>query len=151
MLPVYITRIAATLPNAPVDNDAMEDVLGHTGERPSRARRIVLRTNGIRQRHYVLDPHTREPTHNNASLTAAAVRALEGGTGEDEFRLSQLRCLVSGTSSPDQLLPNHAVMVHGELGNPTCEVVATSGVCLAGVTALKYAWLAIRRANMNGR
>jgi 3-oxoacyl-[acyl-carrier-protein] synthase-3 len=51
---------------------------------------------------------------------------------------------VTGTSLPDQLMPNHAVMVHGELGWPRLEVVACAGICLAGTTALKHAWLSVR-------
>lgn len=134
---VYINRISAYLPNAPVGNDEMEAVLGMVGERPSRSRRLVLRNNGIRQRHYVLDPKTGEPRYNNAQLTAQAIRKLAGAG----FSLDQIECLATGTSNPDQLLPNHAVMVHGELGIPPCEAVATAGICLAGTTALKYAWL----------
>jgi 3-oxoacyl-[acyl-carrier-protein] synthase-3 len=138
--PAYITRTAAFLPHPPVDNEGMERVLGTPGQRASRVRRVVLRQNGIVSRHYVVDPATGIPSFNNAQLTAEAVRQLcDGG-----FALSDLRCLVAGTSLPDQLMPNHAVMVHGEIGGPNCEVVATAGVCLAGLTALKYAWLAVR-------
>ncbi len=136
----YITRTFACLPNAPVENDAMEAVLGQIGPRPSRARRVVLRNNGIRRRHYVLDPATGEPTHSNASLTAAAIKGLAGRG----FALEDIACLACGTSNPDQLMPNHAVMVHGELGTPVCEVVATAGVCLSGATALKYGWMAVK-------
>lgn len=135
----YITRSSVCLPNAPVENDQVEAVLGQVGERPSRARRIVQRSNGIRRRYYVIDPVTRKPNYTNASLTAAAIRGL-GGNG---FALDDLACLACGTSNPDQLLPNHAVMVHGELGVPVCEVVATAGVCLSGTTALKYGWMSV--------
>jgi len=141
----YITRTAALLPNAPVANDDVEAVLGQVGDRPSRARRLVQRSNGSRRRHYVIDPKTGEPTHSNASLTAAAVTGLTG----DGFALEDLACLVCGTSNPDQLLPNHAVMVHGELGAPVCEVVATAGVCVSGMTALKYAWMAVASGDAN--
>jgi 3-oxoacyl-[acyl-carrier-protein] synthase-3 len=34
-------------------------------------------------------------------------------------------------------------MVHGELGNPPCEVATTAGICLCGMTALKYAWMSV--------
>jgi 3-oxoacyl-[acyl-carrier-protein] synthase III len=135
----YITRTAARLPNAPVANDDTESILGQVGGRPSRARRIVQRSNGIQRRYYVIDPATGEPNYTNASLTADAVRGLVG----DGFALEDMACLACGTSNPDQLLPNHAVMVHGELAAPVCEVVATAGVCLSGVTALKYAWLSV--------
>jgi 3-oxoacyl-[acyl-carrier-protein] synthase-3 len=73
----------------------------------------------------------------NAQLTASAIRAL----GDD---IGPVDCLVTGTSLPDQLMPNHAVMVHGELGWPRLEVVACAGICLAGTTALKHAWLSVR-------
>ena len=132
---VYITGTAAFLPNAPVGNDGIENVLGMVGGKPSRARRIVLRNNGIRQRYYAIDPQTGESTHTNAALTAAAVR----GLGE----IGHVDCLVTGTSRPDQLMPNHGVMVHGELGLPACEVVSTAGICVSGLTALKYAYLAV--------
>ena len=135
----YITRSSVCLPNAPVENHQVEAILGQVGERPSRARRVVQRSNGIRRRYYVIDPVTGKPNYTNASLTAAAVKGLAG----NGFALDDLACLVCGTSNPDQLMPNHAVMVHGELGVPVCEVVATAGVCVSGATALKYGWMSV--------
>lgn len=137
--PVFINRIHAFLPHQPVSNDDMEQRLGMVGDRPSRARKLVLRSNGITQRHYAVDPMTGEPTFNNAQLAAEAIRGLQG----NGFTLEQMECLAASTASPDQTMPNHAVMVHGELGNPACEVVSTAGICLCGLTALKYAWMNI--------
>lgn len=136
--PVYINRISACLPHAPVSNEDMEARLGQVGERPSRARSIVLRRNGIRQRHYVIDPISGQPSMTNAQLAAAAIRGLASPA-----ELQDIQCLVASTSSPDQIMPGHAVMVHGELGNPPCEVVSTAGICLCGVSGLKYAWLSV--------
>ena len=133
---VFVTRTGAFLPFAPVGNKEMEDILGRVGGKPSRARRLVLRANGILSRHYAIDRATGEPAMSNAQLTAAAIRDL-GDIGKVD-------CLASGTSLPDQMMPNHAVMVHGELGWPRLEVVSCAGVCLAGTAALKYAWLALR-------
>jgi 3-oxoacyl-[acyl-carrier-protein] synthase-3 len=135
----YITRSSVCLPNEPVENSQVEAILGQVGERPSRARRVVQRSNGIRRRYYVIDPATGKPNYTNASLTAAAVKGLV----QNGFTLDQLACLACGTSNPDQLMPNHAVMVHGELGAPVCEVVATAGVCVSGATALKYGWMSV--------
>ncbi len=133
---VFITRSAAFLPGEAVGNDDMEAVLGQVGDRPSRARQIVLRSNGIRQRHYAIDRRTGQPTHTNARLAAEAIRRLGDLTDVDG--------LAVGTSIADQLLPGHGVMVHGELGWPALEVVSLSGICLAGTAALKHAWLTVK-------
>lgn len=136
---VYITNTSSYLPNPPVDNDNMERILGQVGDRPSRARRVILKSNGIKTRHYAIDPQTLQPSHTNASMTAAAVRKL----GDEYFKLDRLECLSCGTSIADQLMPNHASMVHGELKLPPLEAVATSGVCLSGVAAINYSYMAI--------
>ncbi len=143
--PVYINRISACLPHEPVSNDQMEQRLGQVGARPSRARKLVLRSNGIRSRHYAIDPATLEPTYSNAQLSARAIRGLCDAAAP----LSGIDCLVASSSQPDQVMPNHAVMVHGELGNPPCEVVSTSGICLCGMTALKYAWMSVATGQSN--
>lgn len=140
MKTVYITKTAVALPNKALGNDEMEAVLGLVGDKPSRARRVVLKSNGIKQRYYALDPKTGTRTHSNAALTADAIRGLFA----DEKDLDQLGCLVSGTTIADQIAPAHAVMVHGELGCAPCEVISTAGICLSGVTALKYAYMAIK-------
>jgi 3-oxoacyl-[acyl-carrier-protein] synthase III len=133
---VFLTRTGAFLPFDPVSNDEIENVLGLVGGKPSRARRIVLRSNGIQSRHYAIDRATGEPAMTNAQMTAAAIRAM-GDVG-------RVDTLVTGTSLPDQLMPNHAVMVHGELGWPRLEAVSCAGICLSGTAAFKHAWLSIR-------
>ncbi|RZI96356.1 MAG: StlD/DarB family beta-ketosynthase [Variovorax sp.] len=134
---VFLTRTASFLPFPPVSNEHIEDVLGRIGGKASRARRLILRSNGILSRHYAVDPATGKPAMSNAELTAEAIR----GLGDD---IGPVDCLVTGTSMPDQLMPNHAVMVHGELGWPRLEAVSCAGVCLAGTAAFKHAWLAVR-------
>lgn len=133
----YITDMGSFLPNEPVTNDQMEQVLGMVGGRPSRARRLVLRNNGIQTRYYAIDPQTGKYTHNNAQLAAEAVRAALQRASVD---LQEIELLSCGTSSPDQFCPAHAHMVHGELAGPPCEVVSTAGVCTSGISALKYAY-----------
>jgi 3-oxoacyl-[acyl-carrier-protein] synthase-3 len=135
---VFITRTAAYLPFDPVGNDEMEAVLGMVGNRPSRARRIILRNNGIQQRHYAIDRATGQPAMSHAELTARAVR----GLGHPD-EIGAVDCLATGTSKPDQLVPNHGVMVHGQLGWPQLQVVALAGICLSGAAALKYAAMSV--------
>ncbi len=137
---VYCHGTGSFFPNEPVDNERIEDVLGRIGGEPSRARRKILKSNGIRSRHYAIDPETKQPSHSNTQLTAEAVRNLVATYGLDLDALDLIAC---GTTTPDQLMPNQASMLHGELGCAPCEVVATSGACLAGLTSWKYAALSV--------
>lgn len=138
---VYIKRAAVFLPNPPVGNDEMEAVLGMAGDTPSRVRKMILRANAITSRHYAIDPHTRRATHSNTELSALAVRGLL----EQGLRAEDIGSLACGTSYPDQILPGHAVMVHGLLPQlPPCEVVSTAGVCVAGMAAMKQVERAVR-------
>ena len=133
---VYITKTAAYFPNDPVSNEEMEDYLGLINKSPSKSKRIVLRNNGIKNRFYALDKSGKS-THTNAEMTAESIRKM---MGYDAKKIKEIDLLVCGTSSPDQIMPSHAVMVHGELPEmESIEVVSPSGVCCAGMHALKYA------------
>ena len=125
MKDVYITKVASYLPNNPIENDQMESFIGFIGGKPSRVRSIVLRQNGIKTRYYGIDK-SQKMTHTNALLAKNAVCNLfdDNKIPEDVFLLS------CATSSPDQLLPSHASMVHGELQNRPMEIYSSSGVCL---------------------
>lgn len=138
---VFINKASSFLPFEAVNNEQIETVLGEVGGKPSRAKRIILRSNGIMTRHYAIDPTTKKVAFNNAQLTARAVEQLNPTT--------PVELLVTGTSTPDQLLPNHAVMVHGELKWPRLQAISTAGICLSGTTALKYAWLAVRSGDVS--
>lgn len=141
---VYITRIAKFLPNDPVDNEAMEEKLGTINGKSSKARRIILRNNQIKTRYYAIDKDG-AVTHNNAQLTAKAVEAL----CDDTFNKNQIELLSCGTSSPDQILPSHAAMVHGFLKNGNLEVNSPSGACCSGMNALKYGYMALKSGQVN--
>ncbi|WP_262247256.1 beta-ketoacyl-ACP synthase III [Parapedobacter soli] len=139
MPPVYINAIATFLPNAPVSNEQMESVLGVINGAPSRARAIVLRNNRITSRYYAIGADG-QPTHNNAELTIEAVNRLIEQAGVSKSAIDVLSC---GTSTPDQLLPSHASMVHGLWKNKPMELNSASGICTSGMNALKYAYMAI--------
>ncbi len=140
--PVYITAISKFLPNRPVLNEDMESYLGMIDGRPSRARRIVLKNNGIKTRYYALDRGGR-PTHDNATLAAEAIK----GLFSDRFRKEDMQLLVCGTASPDQLIPSHASMVHGKLGAGDMEMASFAASCCASMQALKYAAFSVASGN----
>lgn len=135
---VYINRIAKFLPNKPILNDEMENYLGLVDGNPSKAKALVLRNNKIKTRYYALDENG-NLTHNNAQLTAEAIRNLT----DKDFRVEDIELLACGTTSPDQLLPSHASMVHGELKAKKAEIISPSGSCCSGMHALKFGYLSI--------
>lgn len=137
---VYINDMAMFMPNDPVTNDDIEQVLGKVDNLPSRARRIVLKTNGIKRRYYAIDRETGQMTHTSAQLAAEAIQRLKP---YGSFTPADIECLCCGTTSPDLLFPGHALMVQGELKLPPCETVTTSGICLSGMMAFKYAFMNI--------
>lgn len=138
---VYITKAAKFLPNQPVSNDEMEDYLGLIHDLTSRSKRLVLRNNGIKTRYYAIDK-SGVATHTNSQMVALAIRNL---MGNDPEKIKSIDLLCCGTSTPDQMMPSHAVMVHGWLPEASAiEVVSPSGVCCSGMHALKYAWMSVK-------
>ena len=141
---VYITRVSKFLPNEPIGNDEMERVLGQINGKPSKARRVVLRNNGIVQRYYAINKKG-EFTHSNAKLTQEAISELF----DESFTENDMELLCCGTSTPDQLLPSHAAMVHGLLANKNLEINSASGICCAGMSSLKFGFLSIKSGGSN--
>jgi 3-oxoacyl-[acyl-carrier-protein] synthase-3 len=142
---VYINNTSSFFPNEPVNNDEMEEYLGYINSSPSRSKAIVLRNNGIKRRFYAL---TKEgiSTHTNAQMTALAVKAL---FKDNPAGIKSIDLLSCGTSTPDQMMPSHGLMVHGWLPETnTIEVVSPSGVCCAGMHAFKYAYLATKTGDV---
>ncbi len=143
---VYINSTSSFFPNDPVSNDEMEDYLGYINNTPSRSKAIVLRNNGIKNRFYALDKNGNS-THTNAQMTALAVRKL---FNNDPEKLKSIQLLSCGTSSPDQMMPSHAVMTHGWLPEMnSSEVISPAGVCCAGMHAFKYAYLATKTGEVS--
>ena len=145
MREVYINKISAFFPNDPVDNDNIENVLGMVDNKPSLVKRIVLKSNKIKTRYYAIDPETNETTHTNAQMAALAIQGLVG----DDFDINKIDLLACGTTTPDILLPGHALMVHGETKMKSLEVVSVAGICLSGLMALKYAYNAIKAEDID--
>ncbi|WMI69465.1 beta-ketoacyl-ACP synthase III [Mangrovimonas sp. YM274] len=144
MKEVYITRISKFLPNRPIGNEEMEAKLGAINGVPSKGRRLVLRNNQIKTRYYALDEEG-NITHNNAELAKEAIANL----CDDKFQAEEIELLSCGTSSPDQILPSHAAMVHGALKSGNAEINSPSGACCSGMNALKYGFLSVKSGQTN--
>lgn len=139
--PVYITGIGAFLPNAPIPNNQIENIIGRINGQDSPAGPVVLDNNKIVSRHYAIDPQTGQATHTNVQMT---VRAIERALENSRHRVTDLELLSCGTASPDVLAPGHASMVHGELKGRPMEATSFSGVCACGMSSMRYAFMSVQ-------
>ncbi|MDR3133187.1 MAG: beta-ketoacyl-ACP synthase III [Prevotellaceae bacterium] len=144
MKEIYITALSTFLPNRAVENEDIEKYLGIIDDIPSRAKRLVLKNNGIKTRYYALDEEGKV-THTNVQMAAQAVKQLCA----QGFSINDIELLAVGTASPEQLVPSHGVMVHGLLGGKNAETVSFAGSCCVGIQALKYAWLSLLSGEKN--
>ena len=143
-VPVYITRTSSFFPNNPVKNEDMEKYLGLIDGRPSRVKPVILRQNGIKTRYYALDQN-QKITHSNAEMAHKAIDALFNSEEEKE----QVQFLACATSMPDQFMPSHAAMVHGETFKQPLEIASLAGVCMTSMSALKTAYMSVASGNSN--
>ena len=90
---VYINRAAHFFPNDPVSNDEMESYLGMINGKPSKSKNVVLRNNGIKRRFYALEKGGKT-THNNAQITALAIRELFKKNPEELKSVQLLTCVL---------------------------------------------------------
>ena len=140
MLPVYITSWGAHLPGEPVDNDHIEEVLGLVNGKTSSAKKRILRSNGIKTRHYALNSDGQTTMLNEEIAVKAITQALE----RRGLPLADLEMLAVGTTQGDLAIPGFASMVHGRLGHVPMEILSAGGVCCSGMAAFKSAWNSLR-------
>lgn len=141
---VYISKLSSFLPNNPISNNEIEEVLGYIGNHPSRIKEIILKQNQIKQRYYAIKDG--KFTHTNAELMVNAIH----GLFDKNFKINDIELLSCGTSTPDQIIPSHTSMVHGLLkGSNPIPLLSPAGVCCSASHALEYCYMSIlsERAN----
>lgn len=140
----YLTSAGAYLPGEPISNDHIEDALGLVGGKESRLKRRILKSNGIRSRHYALDNEQRTTELNEELAAKAIVQAVQ----KRGLRMSDVEMLAVGTTIGDLPVPGFGSMVHGRVAQLAPEtgpmdVLSAGGVCASGMAALKAAWLSV--------
>jgi 3-oxoacyl-[acyl-carrier-protein] synthase-3 len=129
----YITSIGSYLPGPAIGNEEIEHVLGFVDGKASRLKSRILKSNGIKTRHYALD-REQQTTHQNSDMAALAAEDCLERIGFDR---SKIDMLAVATTQGDLPLPGMASMVQAQVNLPPCEILSTHGVCSAGVMALK--------------
>lgn len=136
----YITASGSYLPGKPVSNDQIEEILGMVHGKPSRLRKRILKSNGIKFRHYALDKN-QNSTHQNSDLANFAARDC---LDRSEVDLTDLDMLAVASTQGDLPLPGIASCVQAKLGVGPLEILSTHGVCASSMMALKGAVSQVR-------
>jgi len=146
--PVSVVGTGSFLPNSPVPNDRIDDVLGPLDEAPRRVQSFIkagggamLGDSGIKYRHFAVDPETRKLTHTIATLAEEAARpALEAaGMEPDEIDLLML-------SSPgyDHSTPPSSTFLQERLGIESCAEMEIHSNCAGVGKCIQVAFDALR-------
>lgn len=136
---VYITSTGHYLPGEPVDNDRIEDVLGYIHGKPSRLKHKILKSNGIRTRHYAIDSEHRTTVSNSEMAARAGQHCLQ----DSYLAPRQIGMLSCATSQGDMVLPGFGSMVQAEMGLSDIELQTSHGICSSSMMALKAAYTSL--------
>ena len=136
---VYITSSSAYLPGEPVNNDEIEEVLGYVNHKPSRLKKRILKSNGIKTRHYAIDKDHNTTISNTAMAAAAGEQCLQNS----RLAKQNIRLLSCATSQGDLVLPGFSSMVQAEMQLSDIEINSAHGICSCSLMALKYAYTSL--------
>jgi 3-oxoacyl-[acyl-carrier-protein] synthase-3 len=136
----YLTSTGSFLPGPPIDNSEIEDFLGRVEGKSSRLKSRILKSNGIKTRHYAIDKAQRT-THSNVEMAVSAARHCLDSSPVPTRSLGMLSC---ATTQGDMVVPGFGSMVQAKLGVPGVELLTAHGICSSSVMALKAAANSLR-------
>jgi len=145
---VAVAGTGSFLPNDPIPNERLDDVLGRLENAPARVLSFLenvgprmFEGGGVETRHMALDPETRRLTHTVASLGAeAARRALEAaGCPAGEVELLLLAC-----PNYDYSTPPTSTLLQEQLGIERCAEMEVHSNCSGVGKTVQIAFDALR-------
>lgn len=145
---VVVSGTGSFLPNDPVPNARLDDLLGRLDQAPPRVKTFIenmgprmLSTGGIEYRHFAIEPETKRLTHTVSDLAAeAARRALEqAGRLPADVELIVLSC-----PNYDRSTPPTSTLVQEKLGIEHCAEMEIHSNCSGVGKAVQVAFDALR-------
>lgn len=139
----YITSTGKYLPGNPINNEDINQYLGHVfGEK--RVQNKILAVNGIETRHYSLDKN-QNATHSIFEIASNAVKDCLS-TFEAPKKIDYLS---AGTTHAPILAPGISSLLHDQLNkdniiNHSIEINSNSGICSSGAQAIVNASRAVK-------
>ncbi len=140
---VYLTGFGIFLPGSPIKNEDIDNYLGVVSPELEKLKKVVLRSNGIKERFYALDSDG-NPTHLSEDL---AVSSAIAAITDANISPSDVDLIVAATTLGDLIVPAFGQQLHGKLaehGLGEVQCITSAGVCLSGMTALEDAAIRIQ-------
>lgn len=145
---VCVLGTGSFLPNDPVPNDRIDDVLGHLTEAPQKVRnflrtvgRRMLESGGVKMRHFAIDPETHALTHTIASLGEEAARRALKMAGK---KPTDVDLLLLSSPSYDTTTPPTSTLLQERLGIETCAEMEIHSNCSGVGKCMQIAYDALR-------
>ncbi len=145
---VRIIGTGSFLPNEPIPNDRLDEVLGPLDQAPTRVQSFIkhvgppmLAASGIERRHFAIEPGTGRLTHTIATLAEeAARRALEAAGREP----TDIDLLLLSSPSYDRTTPPTTTILQERLGIESCAEMEIHSNCAGVGKAMQVAYDALR-------
>lgn len=145
---VVIRGTGSFLPNEPITNDRLDDLLGPLSDAPTRVQGFVknvgprmLETGGVESRHFAIDPETHKLTHTVATLgEEAARRALDAAGRKPE----DVDLLLLSAPIYDYLTPPTSTVLQEKLGIEQCAEMEIHSNCSGVGKCVQIAYDALR-------
>ena len=145
---VCVRGTGSFLPNKPVPNAQLQDVLGPLEEASPRVRRFVdniapqmLERGGIESRHFAVDPETHRLTHTIASMAEEAARRALQQAGKEP---TDVDLLLLSSPNYDQTTPPTSTTLQERLGIEQCAEMEIHSNCSGVGKCMQVAYDALR-------
>jgi 3-oxoacyl-[acyl-carrier-protein] synthase-3 len=145
---VCITGTGSFLPNDPVPNERIDQVLGELTDAPDRVKKFLatvaarmLAHSGVEYRHLAVDPETHKLTHTVACLAEEACRrALEAARRKP----ADVELLLLSCPNYDESTPPTSTLLQERLGIDTCAEMEIHSNCSGVGKSMQVAYDALR-------
>ena len=137
---VFINSSGRYLPGPAIDNDGIEHILGFINGKKSRLKNKILKSNGIKTRHYAMDKNQETKISNSQMAALAGQACIE----DSHLAKNAVQMLSCATSQGDLVLPGFGSMVQADLDLSGIELHTSHGICSSSMMALKTAFTGIK-------
>lgn len=145
---VRVIGTGSFLPNDPVPNDRLDEVLGPLDQAPDRVQSFIknigprmLAHGGIETRHFAIEPKTHALTHTIATLAEEAARRAIDAAGRVP---TDIDLLILSSPSYDQTTPPTTAILQERLGIENCAEMEIHSNCAGVGKGVQVAYDALR-------